>query len=52
VQAQQAQAANLQVLATEQTMSQQQQEHEQFVEDSVTGADEMREAAAQNGMIP
>ena len=41
--------ANLQVLATEQAQSQQQQEREKFVEDSVNGVTEMQEAAAQNG---
>ncbi|MDE2343414.1 MAG: hypothetical protein KGL63_08510, partial [Betaproteobacteria bacterium] len=49
VQAQQAQAQNLQVLAMEQAESERQQEHEQFVEDMTNGVAVMRQAAAENG---
>lgn len=49
VQAQQAQAANLQVLASEQSLSQQQQDKEQFVEDMTNGVTAMQQAAAANG---
>lgn len=49
VQAQEAQAQNLQVLAMEQSESQQQQEREQFVEDMTNGIAEMQQAAAENG---
>jgi hypothetical protein len=49
VQAQQAQAANLQVLASEQALSQQQQDKEQFVEDMTNGVTAMQQAAVANG---
>jgi type IV secretion system protein VirB5 len=49
VQAQQAQAANLQVLATEQQANQQQQQQEQFQEDSANYVNTMKQAAAANG---
>jgi hypothetical protein len=49
VQGQQAQAANLQVLATEQQASQQQQQQEQFNEDMTNGESEMLQAAAADG---
>jgi type IV secretion system protein VirB5 len=49
VQAQQAQAANLQVLATEQQATLQQQQQEQFNEDMTNGQAEMQEAAAADG---
>jgi hypothetical protein len=49
VQAQQAQAANLQVLANEQQASQQQQQQEQFQEDANNFVATMRQAAASNG---
>lgn len=49
VQAQQAQAANLQVLATEQAQSQQQQQQEQFDQDESNLANELQSAAAANG---
>jgi type IV secretion system protein VirB5 len=49
VQAQQAQAANLQVLANEQEASQQQQQQEQFQEDANSFVTIMRQAAASNG---
>lgn len=46
VQAQQSQAQNLQVLATEQALSQQQQEREQFVEDMTNASSDYSQAAA------
>jgi type IV secretion system protein VirB5 len=46
VQAQQAQAQNLQVLASEQAQSQQQQEKEQFVEDMTNASSDYSQAAA------
>jgi len=46
VQAQQAQAQNLQVLANEQALSQQQQEKEQFVEDMTNASSDYSQAAA------
>jgi len=46
VQAQQAQAQNLQVLAGEQAQSQQQQEKEQFVEDMTNASSDYSQAAA------
>lgn len=49
VQAQQAQAQNLAVLAQEQRSSQLQQEKEQFVQDMTNGQAEMSAAAAANG---
>ena len=49
VQGQQTQAANLQVLATEQQASQQQQQQEQFDEDMTNGQSEMQQAAAADG---
>ena len=49
VQAQQAQAANLQVLANEEQASQQQQQQEQFQEDANNFVTAMRQAAASNG---
>ena len=49
VQAQQAQAANLQVMANEQQASQQQQEREQFDEDQTNLANELQADAAVNG---
>ncbi|MBU6418766.1 MAG: hypothetical protein KGQ79_03465 [Proteobacteria bacterium] len=49
VQAQQAQAQNLQVLAMEQAESERQQAHEQFVEDMTNGIAVMQQAAAENG---
>lgn len=49
VQAQQAQAANLQVLASEQQASQQQQDQEQFQKDASNSEVEMQQAAAENG---
>ncbi len=49
VQGQQAQAANLQVLATEQQASLQQQQQEQFNEDMTNGQAEMQQAAAADG---
>ena len=49
VQGQQAQAANLQVLAQEQQASQQQQEQEQFHADASSYVAEMKSAAASNG---
>lgn len=49
VQAQQAQATNLQVLATEQALSEQQQQKEQFVEDMTNAASDYRQAAAADG---
>lgn len=49
VQGQQAQAANLQVLATEQQASLQQQQQEQFHQDAASFAAEMKAAAAGNG---
>lgn len=52
VQAQQAQAANLQVLAMEQTQSQQQQEREQYVEDMTNAASDYKQAAAADGAEP
>lgn len=48
VQGQQAQAANLQVLATEQALSQQQQVHEQFVQDETQTGTDMQAAEAAN----
>lgn len=48
VQGQQAQAANLQVLATEQALSQQQQAHEQFVQDEAQTGTDMQAAASVN----
>ena len=49
VQAQQAQAQNLSILAQEQRSSQAQQEKEQFVQDMTNGQAEMQAAAAANG---
>jgi len=49
VQGQQAQAANLQVLATEQQASLQQQQQEQFHQDAASFVAEMKAAAAGNG---
>lgn len=49
VQAQQAQAVNLQVLATEQQASQEQQQQEQFNKDMTNGQSEMQQAAAADG---
>jgi hypothetical protein len=49
VQGQQAQAANLQVLASEQVQSQQQQQQEQFDEDQTNLVSELQSAAAANG---
>ena len=49
VQAQQAQAANLQVLANEQQAAQQQQQQEQFQEDDDNFVTTMRQAATSNG---
>jgi len=49
VQAQQAQAANLQVLANEQQASHQQQQQEQFQADANSFVATMRQAAASNG---
>jgi type IV secretion system protein VirB5 len=49
VQGQQAQATNLQVLATEQQASLQQQQQEQFNEDMINGQAEMQQAAAADG---
>lgn len=49
VQAQQTQATNLQVLALEQAQSQQQQEHEQFVQDMTNAASDYQQAAAADG---
>jgi hypothetical protein len=49
VQSQQAQAANLQVLASEQQASQQQQQQEQFQADASSYVTQMQEAAASNG---
>jgi hypothetical protein len=49
VQGQQAQAANLQVLATEQSQSQQQQDHEQFVQGETQTVTDMQAAATANG---
>ena len=46
VQAQQAQAQNLQVLASEQALSQQQQQKEQFVEDMTDASSDYSQAAA------
>ena len=46
VQAQQAQAQNLQVLASEQALSQQQQQKEQFVEDMTNASSDYSQAAA------
>ena len=48
VQAQQAQAQNLQVLASEQVQSQQQQQKEQFVEDMTNASSDYSQAAAAN----
>jgi hypothetical protein len=48
VQGQQAQAANLQVLATEQSQSQQQQDHEQFVQGETQTGTDMQAAATAN----
>jgi hypothetical protein len=48
VQAQQAQAANLQVLASEQQASQQQQQQEQFQQDAANSETEMQQAAQEN----
>lgn len=48
VQGQQAQATNLQVLATEQALSQQQQVHEQFVQDETQTGTDMQAAEAAN----
>ena len=48
VQAQQAQATNLQVLASEQQASQQQQEQEQFQQDAANSETEMQKAAQEN----
>lgn len=49
VQAQQAQAQNLQVLANEQSLSQQQQQQEQFDEDQTNLVRELQSDAAENG---
>jgi hypothetical protein len=49
VQAQQAQAQNLQVLANEQALSQQQQQQEQFDEDQTNLVSELQSGAAENG---
>ncbi|GLR68840.1 hypothetical protein GCM10010909_35220 [Acidocella aquatica] len=49
VQAQQAQAANLQVLSSEQQASQQQQDQEEFQKDASNSENEMQQAAAENG---
>ena len=49
VQAQQAQVANLQVLASEQQASQLQQDQEQFQKDASNSEVEMQQAAAENG---
>ena len=49
VQAQQAQAQNLQVLANEQALSQQQQQQEQFDEDQTNLVSELQSDAAANG---
>jgi len=49
VQAQQAQAQNLQVLASEQALSQQQQQQEQYDEDQTNLVSELQSAAAANG---
>jgi hypothetical protein len=49
VQAQQAQASNLQVLASEQQASQQQQQQEQFHQDVTGYVSEMKSAASANG---
>jgi type IV secretion system protein VirB5 len=49
VQAQQAQATNLQVLATEQAQSEQQQQQEQFDQDESNLATELQSAAVANG---
>ena len=49
VQAQQAQAANLQVLVSEQQASQQQQDRERFQQDASSFVTEMQQAAAANG---
>jgi hypothetical protein len=49
VQGQQAQAANLQVLATEQAQSEQQQQQEKFDEDQTNLTSELQSAAAANG---
>ena len=46
VQTQQTQAQNLQVLANEQALSQQQQEKEQFVEDMTNASSDYSQAAA------
>lgn len=48
VQGQQAQAANLQVLASAQQASQQQQQQEQFQKDAATSETEMQQAAQEN----
>ena len=50
VQAQQAQAANLQVLANEQVQSQNQQQQEQFDEDQTSLTTELQSAANANGV--
>jgi type IV secretion system protein VirB5 len=52
VQAQQAQVANLQVLAVEQAQSQEQQGREQFVQDMTTAASDYQQAAAADGATP
>ncbi len=52
VQGQQAQAANLQVLTTEQQASQKQQQQEQFNEDMANGETEMQQAAAADEAQP
>ncbi len=52
VQAQQAQASNLQVLAMEQAQSAQQQQKEQFVEDMTNAASDYKQAAAADGAEP
>lgn len=49
VQGQQAQAANLQVLAQQQQASQQQQQQEQFHQDAASYVAEMKSAASSNG---
>jgi hypothetical protein len=49
VEGQQAQAVNLQVLATEQQATEQQQQQEQFNKDMTDGQQEMQQAAAADG---
>jgi hypothetical protein len=52
VQAQQAQAQNIMVLAAQQQAAQQQREREQFVKDMTDGEAEMMAAAQANGALP